>query len=493
VTVTRTRWSSASADDQFVVENPATGEPVAVVQGAGPKQVDQAVRTAHAAHLDWKERPARQRGRYLRKAAEVIRAHADEIATLESLEMGKPITQARQFDVEAAISIFDYFASLVEVLPSQARDYGPIFDVTTLEPFGVIAGIVPFNWPPIHTAGKTAPALAVGNAIVLKPPEQTPSVVLRMVELIQSVLPEDLREDLVQVVPGAGAVGAALAGHPLVGKVSFTGSPQTGSAVLRTAADNLTPTLMELGGKNPLLVFDDADLHEALLAAIDGGFFNQGEACTAASRILVQDTIFAEFESRLATAVSRLRVGDGADPATDVGPLVTAAQQKRVLDYLDIGVAEGARIAAQAPLPSDPRLANGFYAPPTLLTDVTPVMRVATEEIFGPVVALIPFSDEHEAVRIANDTQFGLVAGVFTQDSDRVMRVSRQIKAGTVFVNNYVRVAIGSGFGGIGYSGFGREHAQETLAEYGYQKTVRLAGRRDELPRWTAAARVLEE
>jgi len=450
------------------------------------------VRAAHAAHLDWKERPPRQRGRYLRKAAEVIRAHADEIAALESLEMGKPITQSRQFDVEAAISIFEYFGSLVEVLPSQARDYGPVFDVTTLEPFGVIAGIVPFNWPPIHTAGKTAPALAVGNAIVLKPPEQTPSVVLRMVELIQSVLPSDLAKDLVQVVPGAGAVGAALAGHALVGKVSFTGSPQTGSTVLRTAADNLTPTLMELGGKNPLLVFDDADLQEALLAAIDGGFFNQGEACTASSRILVQDTIFAEFESRLATAVSRLRVGDGADPATDVGPLVTAAQQKRVLDYLDIGVAEGARIAAQAPLPSDPRLANGFYVPPTLLTDVTPDMRVATEEIFGPVVTLIPFSGEDEAVRIANGTQFGLVAAVFTQDSDRVLRVSRQIRAGTVFVNNYVRVAVGTGFGGIGHSGFGREHAQETLAEYGYHKTVRLAHRRDELPRWAAADRVLE-
>jgi len=450
------------------------------------------VRAAHAAHLDWKERPPRQRGRYLRKAAEVIRAHADEIAALESLEMGKPITQSRQFDVEAAISIFEYFGSLVEVLPSQARDYGPVFDVTTLEPFGVIAGIVPFNWPPIHTAGKTAPALAVGNAIVLKPPEQTPSVVLRMVELIQSVLPSDLAKDLVQVVPGAGTVGAALAGHPLVGKVSFTGSPQTGSAVLRTAADNLTPTLMELGGKNPLLVFDDADLQDALVAAIDGGFFNQGEACTASSRILVQDTIFAEFESRLATAVSRLRVGDGADPATDVGPLVTAAQQKRVLDYLDIGVAEGARIAAQAPLPSDPRLANGFYVPPTLLTDVTPDMRVATEEIFGPVVTLIPFSGEDEAVRIANGTQFGLVAAVFTQDSDRILRVGRQIRAGTVFVNNYVRVAVGTGFGGIGHSGFGREHAQETLAEYGYHKTVRLAHRRDELPRWAAADRVLE-
>ena len=491
--VNRTRWSSTSDQDQFAVDNPATGQPVAIVQGSGPEQVDQAVRAAHAAHLDWKQRPARQRGHYLRKVADVIRAHADEIAALESLEMGKPITQARHFDVEAAISIFDYFGSMVEVLPSQARDYGPVFDVTTLEPFGVIAGIVPFNWPPIHTAGKTAPALAVGNAIVLKPPEQTPSVVLRMVELIASVLPDDLSDELVHVVPGAGTVGAALAGHPLVGKVSFTGSPQTGSAVLRTAAANLTPTLMELGGKNPLLVFDDADLHEALLAAVDGGFFNQGEACTAASRILVQDNIFTEFERRLAAAVGRLRVGDGADPATEVGPLVTAAQQKRVLDYLDIGAAEGARIAAQAPLPSDPRLANGFYVPPTLLTDVTPDMRVATEEIFGPVVTLIPFSDEDEAVRIANCTQFGLVAAVFSRDIDRVMRVSRQIKAGTVFVNNYVRVAVGSGFGGIGHSGFGREHAQETLAEYGYHKNVRLAGRRDELPRWSAATRVLEE
>ena len=487
--VSTTRWSSASDQDQFAVDNPATGQPVAVVQGSGPQQVDRAVKAAHAGHLDWKQRPARQRGHYLRKVAEVIRAHADEIAALESLEMGKPITQARHFDVEAAIGIFDYFASMVEVLPSGARDYGPVFDVTTLEPFGVIAGIVPFNWPPIHTAGKAAPALAVGNAIVLKPPEQTPSVVLRMVELIGSVLPDDV----VHVVPGAGAVGAALAGHPLVGKVSFTGSPTTGSAVLRTAADNLTPTLMELGGKNPLLVFDDADLYEALLAAVDGGFFNQGEACTAASRILVQDNIFTEFERRLASAVGRLRVGDGADPATEVGPLVTAAQQKRVLDYLDIGTAEGARIAAQAPLPSDPRLANGFYAPPTLLTDVTPDMRVATEEIFGPVVTLIPFADEDEAVRIANGTQFGLVAGVFTQDTDRVMRVSRQIKAGTVFVNNYFRVAVGSGFGGIGHSGFGREHAQETLAEYGYHKNIRLAGRRDELPRWSAATRVLEE
>jgi acyl-CoA reductase-like NAD-dependent aldehyde dehydrogenase len=261
---------------------------------------------------------------------------------------------------------------------------------------------------------------------------------------------------------------------------------------MRTAACNLTPTLMELGGKNPLVVFDDANMDEALLAAVDGGFFNQGEACTASSRILVQDTIYDQFAAKLCKAVKRLRVGDGADPTTDVGPLVTRAQQKQVLDYLKLGVAEGAHIAAQAPLPEDPRLADGFYVAPTVMTDVTPRMRIAREEIFGPVVALIPFTDEGEAVRIANSTPFGLVAAVFTQDGDRALRVSRQIRAGAVFVNNYVRIAIGTGFGGVGHSGFGREHAEETLAEYGYTKTIRWAAKRDELPYWTAAARVLE-
>lgn len=488
LTRTRTRWSSASTDDQFVVENPATGQTITVVQGAGPVEVDHAVRKAHLAHLRWKLRPARERGRYLRRIAELIRAHADELAELESLEMGKPVTQARRVDIETAIAIFEYFAGVVEALPSQARDYGPVLDVTTLEPYGVIAGIVPFNWPPIHTAGKVAPALAVGNAVVLKPPEQAPSVVLRMVELMQSVLPERV----VHAVPGRGDVGAALAGHRLVGKVSFTGSPRTGSAVLRTAANNLTPALMELGGKNPLVVFDDADLHEALLAAVDGGFFNQGEACTAASRILVQDNVYTEFTDKLCAAVTRLRVGDGADPTTEVGPLVTRAQQQQVLNYLKIGVAEGAQIAAQAALPDEPRLAAGFYVAPTVLTDVHPRMRVAREEIFGPVVSVIRFADDDEAVRIANSTPFGLVAAVYTQDSDRALRVSRQIRAGAVFVNNYQRVSVGTGFGGVGHSGFGREHAQETLAEYGYTKTIRLPARREELAYWAAATRVLE-
>jgi len=483
--VTTTRWSSGSDEDRFLVENPANGEPVTLVQGSGAAEVDRAVRTAHAAHLSWKQRPARERGAYLRRIADTLREHADELAALETLEMGKPLVTSRGFDLEAAITEFEYFAGLVEVLPSQARDFGPFLDVTTLEPYGVIGGIVPFNWPPIHTAGKIAPALAVGNAIVVKPPEQTPSVVMRMVDLIAEVLPDDV----VHVLPGGGLVGAAIAGHPLVSKVSFTGSPTTGAAVMRTAAANLTPSLMELGGKNALLVFEDADLDQALLAALDGGFFNQGEACTASSRLLLNESIHDEFVARLAGAVGRLVVGDGADPATEVGPMVTRAQQERVLDYVRIGLSEGAQIAAQAPVPSDPALKDGFYVAPTLLTGVSREMRVANEEIFGPVLTVLRFSDEEEAVEIANSTRFGLVAGVYTQDADRSLRVGRQVRAGIVSVNNYVRAAIGSPFGGIGASGFGREHAPETLAEYGYSKTVRLATRRSELPAWSAAVR----
>ena len=297
--------------------------------------------------------------------------------------MGKPVSQARQFDVEAAITIFEYFASVVEVLPSQARDYGAVFDVTTLEPYGVIAGIVPFNWPPIHTAGKTAPALAVGNAIVLKPPEQTPSVVLRMLELISSVLPEDL----VHAVPGGGAVGAALAAHPLVGKVSFTGSPVTAASVLAHH------------GRQP-----DPD---------------------------------ADGTRRQESAAGVRRRRHGQSPGR--------RDRRRVLQ-------------------------PGRSA--------------------HPVVVLIPFVDEDDAVRIANRTEFGLVAAVFTRDGDRALRVSRRIRAGAVFVNNYVRVAVGTGFGGVGHSGFGREHAQETLAEYGYTKTIRMTG--EHPPRWSAATRALE-
>lgn len=331
-----------------------------------------------------------------------------------------------------------------------------------------MAGIVPFNWPPLHAAGRPlAPALAVGNAVVIKPPEQAPLSVLRLVELIASVMPDDI----VHVVPGPGSTGAFLAGHPLVGKVSFTGSPATGIAVMKTAAENLTPTSMELGGKNPLLIFDDADLESALPWAVDGGFFNSGEACSAISRLVVHHSLVDEVGQRYGAAVRRLRVGPGTDPSTDVGPMVTAAHRDRVMQYIELGVTEGASIAAQAEVPSD---SSGFYVPPTLLTGVQPTMRVAREEIFGPVVSLIAFDDETDAIRIANGTEFGLLAAVFTGDPARQLRVARALRAGIVCVNTYSRASLGTPWGGSGHSGFGREGAYQTLAEYGHVKTMRL-------------------
>jgi acyl-CoA reductase-like NAD-dependent aldehyde dehydrogenase len=486
VSVVRTKWSSEEDADRFTVENPATGAPLAVVQGAGEKEVDSAVRAAYDAHISWKARPPRERGRWLRAVAQAVRENADEIAALETSDNGKPLSQARQFDLMAAIGIFELFASLCEAMPGQFRDEGNVLDLTVLEPYGVVGAIVPFNWPPIHTASKLAPALAAGNAVVIKPPEQAPLSALRLVEIVQSILPDDV----VHIIPGTSRIGAVLAGHPLVGKISLTGSPATGSAVLKTVADNLTPTLMELGGKNPFIIFGDADLDSALPWAIEGGFFNQGEACTAASRVLVQADILDDVVRRYAEAVPRLRVGDGADPGTHIGPMVSAAQRKRVLDYIDIGVEEGATIAAQAPLPDDPRLADGFYVPPTLFTGVHRDMRIAQEEIFGPVVTVIPFQDEDEAVSIANGTDFGLLAAVFTRDSERALRVSRALQAGFVMVNNYNRAFTGTPFGGVGASGYGRELALETLHEYGYSKSIRLPSGTAEIRRWAPSLEV---
>jgi acyl-CoA reductase-like NAD-dependent aldehyde dehydrogenase len=481
------RWSSTLVEDQFTVMNPATGRPLALVGAAGAAEVDAAVRAAQAAQPAWANRPPRERGRYLREAAQLIRVHADELAVLESSEMGKPVTQARNVDVEQCITLFEYFAGLVEVLPSQVRDQGYALDITMLEPYGVIAGIIPFNWPPLHVGGKAAPGLAVGNAVVLKPPEQAPLVIMRIVELVQSVLPDDV----LHVVPGGSETGAALAAHPGIGKVIFTGSPAAGMAVLHATADTLTPALLELGGKNPLVIFADADLDEAVVGAIEGGFFNQGEACTASSRILVHRSVHDELVARIAPAVERLVVGDGADPRTHVGPLITPEQRQRVLSYIELGVEEGASIRAQAPLPTDPNLQDGYYVAPTMFTGVAPTMRIAQEEIFGPVICVIPFDDEEEAVQIANGTEYGLIAGVYTRDSERALRVSRRINAGIVFVNNFNRVFVGTPFGGTGHSGFGRVHAPETLREFGRSKSIRLPSGTAPIPRWSAVDDVL--
>lgn len=475
-------WSSADSSYGFYVEEPATGKVVARVEGAGPEEMNEAVVRSHLAFSLWREQPQRERARLMRVAAERLRDHADEIATLESREVGKPYEISRYNDMFICAEAFDYYAGLADKLHGEFYPGGPIDSYTLLEPYGVVGAIVPFNWPPIHTGGKIAPAIAVGNTVVLKPPEQAPSCVLRIVEILQDVFPTDV----VQAVPGTGAgAGNALASHPLVRRLSFTGSPETARHVVRAAAENFTGTLLELGGKNPILVFADADLDMAAQAAVEGSFFNQGEACTAASRVLVHDSIVESFIERYIARVARLVVGDPLVPGTHIGPMVTREQQRRVLDYIAIGVDEGATLAYQGNLPEDPRLAGGFFVPPAVFTDVTPDMRIAQEEIFGPVAAIMRFSNYDEALAIANGTRFALVGAVFSGDPVLASRAARDIDAGMVFINNYNRMFFGTPFGGNRASGYGREHFEGTLHEYVSVKNIRLPSGKGPIPMWS--------
>lgn len=480
------RWSSTRAEDRFVVENPATKQVLAVIQGGGAMEVDLAVNAAKQGQLSWKRRTARERGRFLQQIATVLREHADELASIESAENGKPVTIARQYDVEMCIASFEYFGGLIGNIPRESHDLGALWSQGFLEPYGVVAGVIPFNWPPIHFGAKVAPSLAVGNAIVLKPGEQAPLTIMRLVELLSQVLPDDV----IHVVPGGPATGASLVSHSGVRKISFTGAPSTGKKVLAAAAENLTPALAELGGKNPIIVFADADIDVAVRDAVEGGFFNNGCACTAASRILVESTIYSDFVERLGSAVTRLKVGNGADPTTHVGPMVTREHQQKVLGYISIGQQEGARIAAQAPLPKDETIREGYFVPPTVFADVTPGMKIANEEIFGPVVCVLQFDTEQQAVEIANNTEFALVAGIYSRNSEKALRTSREVEAGIVFVNNYNRAVLGTPFGGTKASGYGREHCIDTLKEFGYLKTVRVPSGRGEVARWWASEEV---
>jgi len=478
--VYRSRWSSAQPGDRFRVDNPATGQPICEVQGAGPADVDAAVRAAHAAQPRWAARPVAERAAVLRAIATALRPQADALALLETEENGKPLAQARHADMEACIGSFEFFAAQLLALETPSRTLGAITSSEELVPYGVVAGILPFNWPPIHFAAKVAPALAMGNAIVLKPGEQAPLTALRLAELVGAVLPDDV----LQIVPGGAATGQALVTHPLVRKLSFTGAPATGATVLAAIAARHVPALMELGGKNALIVFDDADLDAALAGALEGAFFNKGEACTAASRILVQRPVYAQFVERLARATRRLRVGDGRDPAVHVGPLVSRAQQQRVQGYLQLGQQEGARMAAQAALPSDPALAQGFFVPPTVFADVTSAMRIAREEIFGPVTCVMPFDTEAQAIRISNDSDFGLLAAVYSRDDERTHRVAGQLEVGLVLINNYNRQFMGTPFGGTKASGYGREHCAQTLREFAYLRSRRQPSGQGEPARW---------
>lgn len=465
----------------FIVQDPATGEDIAEVQAADAALVDEVVRDARRAYEnDWRQRSPRERAQLLQKVAAKIRDHVDELAELEALEVGKPKRDALRFDVSYSHACFDYFAGLADTLHGEILDQGAIEARVLFEPYGVVAAILPFNWPPIHFAKKSAPALAAGNTVVVKPGEQAPLTVMRLVELANEVLPPGV----LNVVPGLQA-GPALASHPLVERISFTGATATGRRVLQSAAENITYATMELGGKNALMILEDADMQTAINVALEGMFYNQGEACTSTARILVHTSRYKEFEEKFARATEQLVVGDGRDPKTDIGPMVDAKQRDRVAGYIDIALKEGARLVTQGKLPVEEKYKNGYWIAPTVLADITPTMTVAQEEIFGPVACLMPFTDEAEAVKIANGTAYGLTAAMVTTDESRAWKLAGQLEAGMVFVNNYMRRAfLGSPFGGVKGSGFGRENATETLREFVRSKNVRFPSGKGVIPTW---------
>jgi acyl-CoA reductase-like NAD-dependent aldehyde dehydrogenase len=473
-------WVDAGDRETFAVLEPATGREIGQVVNSDEQLVADAVADSRRAFGEWRALAPRERGRLLRLVAARIREHLDELADLEAREVGKPRRDALRFDLSFCHAGFDYYAGLADTLHGEILDQGPIEARVVYEPYGVVAAILPFNWPPIHFTKKSAPALAAGNTVIIKPGEQAPLTVLRLVEIANEVLPPGV----LNAVPGMSA-GPALSAHPRVERITFTGATATGQRVLRSAAEHLTFATMELGGKNAVMVLADADLDLAVHVVVEGMFYNQGEACTSTARILVHESIHDQFLERFSAATRQLVVGDGLDPRTDIGAMVDATQRDKVLEWLQSGLSEGARIVAQGRLPTDERLRDGFWVAPTVLADVTPSMAIAQEEIFGPIACVMRFADEEEAITICNGTRYGLTAAICTTDEARAYRIAHRLEVGMVFVNNYMRRAfLGSPFGGQKESGFGRENAIETLHEFVRSKNIRFPSGRGQIPTW---------
>ncbi|HVA11950.1 MAG TPA: aldehyde dehydrogenase family protein [Stellaceae bacterium] len=458
----------AASGRYFETVDPATEQSIALVAEADAADIDAAVRAARAAFEGkWGRMRAAERGQLLLKFAELIRQAEDEVVTLESLDAGKPVATIRRQDLPAVLDTLTYYAGMADkingqVIPTRAD----ALTYTVREPLGVVGAIVPWNFPLMIGMWKIAPALACGCTVILKPAEITPLTALRLGEL---ALEAGFPAGVLNVVPGFGkTAGAALAEHPDVDKVTFTGSPGVGREILRAAAGNLKRVTLELGGKSANIVFPDADLDAAARAAASGIFFNSGQVCSAGSRILVHAAVYDEMVERLVARATAIRLGDPRDPATGMGPVVSAVQLKRVLDYIDIGRREGAAIVT-----GGTRLGEaGYFVRPTVFAGVEHDMRISQEEIFGPVAAVVKFTDEADALRIANGTRYSLAAGVWSNDIARMHRFVRKLRAGTVWVNTFGPTDVRLPWGGSRDSGFGREHGDAAIENFTEPKTV---------------------
>ena len=443
----------------------ADGTLIARLHEATPALIDRALAAAERAQGDWAALKPVERGRVLRRAADLIRSRNQELSVLETLDTGKPLQETLVADAASGADALEYFAGFAATVTGQTIPLGGDFVYTLREPLGVCVGIGAWNYPTQIACWKAAPALAFGNAMVFKPSEVTPLGALKLAEiLIEAGAPPGL----FNVVQGRGAVGAALVSDPRVAKVSLTGSVPTGRRVYAAAAEGIRAVTMELGGKSPLVIFDDASLEDAVGAAMLGNFYSAGQVCSNGTRVFVQRGIMARFLDRLKARTEAIVLGDPLDMATQMGPLVNAAQADKVLALIDAGRAEGARLITGGARLERP----GHFVQPTVFADVTDSMTIAREEIFGPVMAVLPFDTEDEVIARANDTDFGLAAGVFTADLARAHRVIGRLKAGTCWINAYNLTPVEAPFGGSKLSGVGRENGHAALEHYTQIKSV---------------------
>ncbi len=468
-------WVDAASGKTFPTYNPATGQIAAQIAEADREDVERAVQAARRAfdHGPWRRMTPSERGRLIWKLADLVEQHLEEFAELETLDNGKPLTIARAADVPLAVDLFRYMAGWTTKIEGHTIPIsvpytpGARYHAYSLrEPIGVVGQIIPWNFPLLMAAWKLGPALAAGCTVVLKPAEQTPLSALRLGELICEA---GFPDGVVNIVPGYGeTAGAALAAHPEVDKIAFTGSTEVGKLIVHAAAGNLKKVSLELGGKSPNVVFKDADLEAAIPGAASAIFFNHGQCCCAGSRLYVEKEIFDKVVDGVAEQAKKIKIGSGFDSSTQMGPLVSTEQLSRVCGYLEAGVAEGAKAIVGGKRAEGP----GYFVEPTVLVNTSDNMKVVQEEIFGPVVTAMPFDDAEDVIPRANDTVYGLAAGIWTRDISKAHRLAEEMRAGTVWVNCYNIFDAALPFGGYKQSGWGREMGGDVLENYTQTKAV---------------------